>query len=55
MSVSFHFNLGRDENISKNGRRQRRRSTSEVNRRPLEKLGLVDVDHKKLSVVDIHQ
>ena len=42
--------LGRDENISKNGRR---RSTSEVNCWPLEKLSLVDVNHEKLSLVDI--
>ena len=38
---------GRDENVSKNGRRQRRQrrqSTSNVERRPVENLSLVDVD-----------
>ena len=48
--------IERDENISKNGCRQRQqllRSTSEVNRRPLEKLSLVDVIHEKLSLVDV--
>ena len=55
------YNLGRDENISKNGRRQstsdvdrrRQMSTSDVDRRPVEKLSLVDVDHEKLSGVDV--
>ena len=42
---------GRDENISKNGRR---RWTSNVDRRPVEKLSLVNVDHEKLSGVDLN-
>ena len=48
--------FGRDENISTDGRwqrRQRRQSTSDVNRRPVEKLSLVDVDHEKLNGVDV--
>ena len=46
--------FGRDEKISKNGqRRQHQPLTSEVDRRPLEKLNLADADHEKLSLVDI--
>ena len=51
--VVFSIFFGCDENISKNGRRQRRQMMSEVDRRPLEKLSLVDVDHEKLSLVDV--
>ena len=40
---------GRDENLSKTGRRQRRQRQQ---RRPLEILSLVDFDHETLSLVD---
>ena len=48
--VSLHYKIsviafGHDENLSKTGRRQRR---------PLENLGLVDVDHENLSLIDVH-
>ena len=43
-SIENSTDFGRDENIRKKGRRQRRRSTSEVHRRPVEKLSLVNFD-----------
>ena len=54
--MSLSLSNGRDENISNNGhqqRRQRRRSISDVDHQPVEKLSLVDVDHDKLSGVDV--
>ena len=44
---------GRDKNFSKNVRLQRRRSTSEVDCRPLEKLSLISIDHEKHSLFDV--
>ena len=40
---------GRDENISKNGHRQRRPEKLCGRRRPVEKLSLVDVDQENVS------
>ena len=54
--LQVRFYLGRDENISKNGRQQRWQRqwlTSDVDCRPVEKLSLVDVDREKLSGVDV--
>ena len=47
--------FGRDENIHKNWRWQRRQLTSKVDRLPLVKLSLVDVNHEKLSLVNVDQ
>ena len=46
--IERSFLNGRDENLSKTGRRQRRQ------RWPLENLSLVDVDHEKLSLVNVN-